>query len=486
MVKPARRLWLNRQFYADVLTTPYDLGLGQLSFVFLAIACIIAVLGFAAWCSRNHFGWKAPTVVGLLVLGIYAIGLRGAITAQESLEARVNSVMRSSAGMGAEILSVCGLGEGQAAWDSNRFESFAREYTRFDPIVSSLFLVKRLPTGEWAYLAKPSADFDRDGRGDYPLEPAASVNDKMDGDLPGLDEAWHGRASLTKVNIPYTHTGFYCWVEPIKRKDGTMVAILVLTSATATWQKDLEATQWQTFMATALMCLILLAGGVVSTQLVQSLSNLRVTKAEAALQQEQIRSHMAIIAQKNQDMAEQQHQLAEAYSRLRALATTDGLTGLLNHRALMDFLSAAIRSNSDFGSPCSVILVDVDNFKQLNDQFGHPAGDEALRVLAAVLAHSAPPGSAVGRYGGEEFMLVIPGASESAATAVAEELRRRIQMAKTSSRPITVSVGVSTVYSMSKSEQSLLDEADRALYSSKRNGKNRVTHYGQGLLETAS
>lgn len=59
-------------------------------------------------------------------------------------------------------------------------------------------------------------------------------------------------------------------------------------------------------------------------------------------------------------------------------------------------------------------------------------------------------------------------------------------MAKTSSRPITVSVGVSTVYSMSKSEQALLDEADRALYSSKRNGKNRVTHYGQGLLETAS
>lgn len=464
---------------------PFDFGLGQIAFFLLAIACGFAVAGFGVWCSKNHYGWRPTFVVAVLVGGMFLLGYRWSSGAQETAESRVNAVMRSTSAMASETVKSFGLGENSVAWDSARFENFAREYSRFDPIVSSLFLVRRLPSGEWVYLSKPSADFNRDGRNDYPLEPAASVNDKLEIELPGLDEAWHGRGTLVKVSAGPDRPGFFSWTEPIKRKDGTVIAILVVTSPVSSWQKDLDAVQWEALAATCLNCLVMFMGGIAVTQLLQSLSNLRVTKAEAALQQEQIRSHMAIIAQKNQDMAEQQNQLAEAYSRLRALATTDGLTGLLNHRALMDFLSAAIRSNSDFGSPCSVILMDVDNFKQLNDQYGHPAGDEALRVLAAVLAHSAPPGSAVGRYGGEEFMLVIPGASESAATAVAEELRRRIQMAKTSSRPITVSVGVSTVYSMAKSEQSLLDEADRALYSSKRKGKNRVTHYGQGLLETA-
>jgi diguanylate cyclase (GGDEF)-like protein len=82
-------------------------------------------------------------------------------------------------------------------------------------------------------------------------------------------------------------------------------------------------------------------------------------------------------------------------------------------------------------------------------------------------------------------MMILPGASESAGVAVAEEIRRRIAMAKTNSRPVTASIGVSTVYSMSKSAQTLIDEADRAMYHSKRSGKNRVTHYGHGLLETA-
>jgi diguanylate cyclase (GGDEF)-like protein len=82
-------------------------------------------------------------------------------------------------------------------------------------------------------------------------------------------------------------------------------------------------------------------------------------------------------------------------------------------------------------------------------------------------------------------MMILPGGSESAAVAVAEELRRRIQMAKTSSRPVTASIGVSTVYSMNKSEQTLIDEADKALYVSKRSGKNRVTHFGHGMLESA-
>jgi diguanylate cyclase (GGDEF)-like protein len=417
---------------------------------------------------------------------MYLVGLRSSNSAQEAADARVALVMRSSATMANQIVTSCGLGDGAGDWDSAKFEQFASEYTKFDPVVSGMFLVKRLPSGEWVYLSKPSADLDRDGRGDYALEPSASPNDRMDIDLPGLDGAWRGNGTLVRIPLVNGRPGFFAYSQPLKKRDGTVIAILVVTTPLTSWQRDVDAAQWTAFAVTALACLMLMVGGVAVTQLSQSLSNLRVTKAEAALQQEQIRSHMEIIAQKNQDMSEQQSQLAEAYSRLRALATTDGLTGLLNHRALMDFLSAAIRSNSDFGSPCSVILMDVDNFKQLNDQYGHPAGDEALRVLAAVLAHSAPPGSAVGRYGGEEFMLVIPGASESAATAVAEELRRRIQMAKTSSRPITVSVGVSTVYSMSKSEQALLDEADRALYSSKRNGKNRVTHYGQGLLETAS
>ncbi|MES1228041.1 MAG: GGDEF domain-containing protein, partial [Armatimonadota bacterium] len=300
--------------------------------------------------------------------------------------------------------------------------------------------------GTWAYVMKPSNDLDGDGKIQKDIEGEAEPGSKMITELPGLDEAWRGKATVQSHFKPGTRTGWFAWVEPVKDEEGTVVAVLVATTPSATWAKDVDNAQWASFGVTALTCLIIIVGGAVLTQLMQSLSHLRVSKAEAALQQDQIKNHMDIIAQKNQDMAEHQSRLAEAYSKLRALATTDGLTGLLNHRALMDFMAAAIRNNGDFGSPCSVILMDVDNFKGLNDQFGNPAGDEALRVLSAVLAHSAPPGSAVGRYGGEEFMLVLPGASENAATAVAEELRRRIQMAKTSSRPITVSIGVSTVY----------------------------------------
>ncbi|MFX9027541.1 hypothetical protein ABTN22_19010, partial [Acinetobacter baumannii] len=86
-----------------------------------------------------------------------------------------------------------------------------------DPIVSALFLVRRLPSGEWVYVAKPSADMDRDGRGESALEPAAAPNDRVDVEIPGLDAAWHGKGTLVRVPMITGRPGFYAWSEPIKK-----------------------------------------------------------------------------------------------------------------------------------------------------------------------------------------------------------------------------------------------------------------------------
>lgn len=240
------------------------------------------------------------------------------------------------------------------------------------------------------------------------------------------------------------------------------------------------------FFPTLLLVIVCLGGGSLAGEFLHSMAAARVARATLESQSAQIALQLGTIAETNQTMAESRDKLSKAYAQLHHLASVDGLTGVMNHRTLMDFLGSCMQQNSTIGAPCSVILLDVDNFKLLNDEFGHIAGDEALRVISSVLKQSCPQTAGVGRYGGEEFMMVLPAASESAALAVAEELRRRVQMAAVPSRPCTVSVGVSTVYSMNKSAQTLIDEADRALYQSKAEGKNRVTHFGHGAFSQAS
>ncbi len=245
------------------------------------------------------------------------------------------------------------------------------------------------------------------------------------------------------------------------------------------WSKAIERAQTKVLIGGGLLVAVALLAVVFFLDLVTHNRLLTTSKSELTIQSERIREQMDLIAEKNQEMAESRSRLEEAYAKLHLLATVDSLTGVLNHRALMESLTSGIGNNRAVGSPCSIILLDIDNFKQLNDEYGHMAGDEALRVVGRVLKECSPVGSGVGRYGGEEFMVVLPGASESAAFEVAETIRRGIEAAPQQSRAVTASLGISTVYSMGKSEQTLINEADQAMYWAKRNGKNRTAHFGR-------
>jgi diguanylate cyclase (GGDEF)-like protein len=163
---------------------------------------------------------------------------------------------------------------------------------------------------------------------------------------------------------------------------------------------------------------------------------------------------------------------------LQLSANTDARTGLLNSRAFDDVVEGAMR-DAPMGEPSGVLMLDVDHFKDFNDKFGHAAGDEALRVLAAVLRGQVRDGDIAARYGGEEFIVFLPKVEALGATDVAERIRRAVEGTIITVRPgetarITVSVGVATAPGDGTDRTMLVKAADRMLYAAKEGGRNRV------------
>jgi len=175
-------------------------------------------------------------------------------------------------------------------------------------------------------------------------------------------------------------------------------------------------------------------------------------------------------------LEEKMAELERVNRELAALATTDGLTSLLNHRAFYDRLEDELREAQRYGSQLSLLMIDVDNFKRFNDDFGHPAGDEVLKQVAAVVAASGRRIDIVARYGGEELAVILPQTGRTGALIAAERIRLRIQQREWRDRPITVSIGIATVSPETERPLDLVVAADRALYESKAAGRNCVRH----------
>ncbi len=175
----------------------------------------------------------------------------------------------------------------------------------------------------------------------------------------------------------------------------------------------------------------------------------------------------------------QGRELREVNEVLRHQATRDSLTGLRNFRAFTERMSEEIERSHRRAEPLSLLLVDVDFFKQFNDTFGHPAGDEVLRSVAKLMESQARGCDFVGRYGGEEFAILLPGTDEDAAHLVAERVRAAIECGPWTRRVITVSIGIATVSGENPGLESaaLLTQADCALYASKAAGRNQVSHF---------
>lgn len=174
-----------------------------------------------------------------------------------------------------------------------------------------------------------------------------------------------------------------------------------------------------------------------------------------------------------------QEQLISTRDALRDLATRDSLTGLWNRAAILDFLANELARASRQKSSVGLLLLDVDHFKQVNDTYGHLVGDEVLRRVSQALRTATRLYDAVGRYGGEEFLIVLPGCDETNAVSHAERLRASVSRVNITTPTGTVSVAVSlgvTVFDPQRDDDAneLIARADAGLYLAKQNGRNRV------------
>lgn len=161
-------------------------------------------------------------------------------------------------------------------------------------------------------------------------------------------------------------------------------------------------------------------------------------------------------------------------ARMHTLAMTDELTGVPNRRSALSRLDSLLARSS---SPCSALVVDVDYFKRINDEYGHAEGDQALKAVAATLHAAVTAPGFIGRLGGEEFIVVLPDTDLDQACDVADGIRRQVMKMDTSrwlDRSITVSIGVATSKPKGDTQSTMLQRADAALYTAKRSGRNCV------------
>lgn len=170
----------------------------------------------------------------------------------------------------------------------------------------------------------------------------------------------------------------------------------------------------------------------------------------------------------------------EREAEVRLLSMTDALTGLANRRAIMGLLRRELEKSHDSGLPVSVVMVDLDRFKELNDTWGHPAGDAVLVEAARTFRRELRQSDHVGRYGGEEFLIVLPGADNHGACLLAERCREglaavRVDTGQGAELSVTASFGIcSTDHVRNLDPDGLLRAADDALYIAKEYGRNRI------------
>jgi len=185
----------------------------------------------------------------------------------------------------------------------------------------------------------------------------------------------------------------------------------------------------------------------------------------------------------NRDKAALLEELEAKNAQLAELAQTDPLTGVANRGHIEDFLADEVARARRHGHRLSVGMLDIDYFKRINDGFGHPFGDRVIREVARIMAETVRQVDKVGRYGGEEFLLVLPDTDLEGARILAERIRAAVDAVVFEPEGFqgTVSIGVSQWAKGTESWESLVSQADQALYEAKETGRNRVCVWnGQG------
>ncbi len=172
-------------------------------------------------------------------------------------------------------------------------------------------------------------------------------------------------------------------------------------------------------------------------------------------------------------------ELEKANNQLEIISKTDGLTGLLNRKSWEDILEQEFDREARYHEECSLIIFDIDHFKKVNDNYGHPAGDEVIRQTADIVRQSVRKTDVAGRYGGEEYVILLPHTPVDSAYFLAELIRRKIEAkpAYYEGQVIeyTVSLGIAPYNESLKNPTAWIDTADQALYQSKQGGRNQTT-----------
>jgi len=175
------------------------------------------------------------------------------------------------------------------------------------------------------------------------------------------------------------------------------------------------------------------------------------------------------------------------HSKIEVMATTDGLTGLFNHRQFQERLLEEFKRQNRYGSPISLLIIDLDFFKKINDTYGHPVGDLVLRGTADILRGTVREVDMAARYGGEEFAALLIGTDKKGAIQTAERLRKAIESyefrADGKKIRVTSSIGVASAPPDASTKEDLIERADRALYKAKSDGRNRVVGWSDALSD---
>lgn len=247
-------------------------------------------------------------------------------------------------------------------------------------------------------------------------------------------------------------------------------ALFTLAVAWLAWRRDNRAAGW-----------FLIAWGLLEAFTIATAIRLLVTEpdgAEGLLYYGLPLSMVAAAVFIALGVADSLRQQRIAWSEAERRAQTDALTGVLNRRSLIEQLETACCRAQARGLPIGLLFIDLDHFKEINDSFGHPAGDACLRAIIAPILAELRPADIIGRYGGEEFVVMLNSTDAAAAEPIAERIRKRVAEVRVLGfdQPIslTCSIGIATSDMLDVWGEHLIAHADAAVYAAKRSGRNRV------------
>lgn len=280
--------------------------------------------------------------------------------------------------------------------------------------------------------------------------------------LAGVDADWVESAHAD-ARYPGLGAGRYRFelqaVDPQRGLDSEIVAL----------DFEVPARWWQRAPGIAALALLAAAALLALLRYVDTLRSRQLLRRQHLLER--------LVDERTRELEHDKQQLIEAREDLRILAARDGLTGLLNRSAIFECLQADLDASRRDGKAMAAVLVDIDHFKVINDTYGHPVGDEVLRETAARLAGAVRASDGVGRYGGEEFLLVLrelrPGSDERLQRLL-DAVRSRPVAVAGQLLQITCSAGVAVAQPGQEDIDALIARADRALYAAKHAGRDRL------------